>query len=274
MNTDMNTFARTLLWSVVYDKKKMVNTFVGCFVAYFMITGANTGLFMGYRVPVTQWQMDNAASMIMFAWCVIGAYTTSELFSNLRTKRQRSQFFMLPASNANKFWSRVTLALAQGVVLSSLSLVAADVAQMLLSWIFAGNALSVLAALVRVNGVFAHFVSITGISGLNILSSLTLSAMVVTSYVLGGTVFRKVPVVMTTLCWIGLWVAMGTLAVAAMNLLMADNDTFYFSWSPFGSGKADIIAACIVCSAVAVLNMWLSYHRFKRMGIIPGGRTL
>ena len=120
----MNTLKNTLYWSIITEKKHILQVFMGLFFAYLLAYGLFSGFlanmisypFTG-RFDAIDTSMHYLATTICFVVLAIAfEVLTAHLFSNLWTKQGRAQFFMLPATNAQKFWSRVILAVTTATV--------------------------------------------------------------------------------------------------------------------------------------------------------------
>lgn len=257
----MNRFGNLLRWSLLTEKKQYVKYATGLFIVYFLLMGSGTGLFTGYNYPVNPGYVQNAALSCIVAWVVAGGVLTSELFNIVRTKQQRIAFLMLPATNKEKYWSRVAVVMAQGFVLSTICLVAADLVQMLVSLVFSGNAYSIWAHLPH-----DYSEPTTILENIAIISVCTWS---MSAYILGGTVFRRMPFVMTTLVWNVLWILFGITIVSfvfkfAEWLEFFDKYEIEFWW---GTENTLMCGLAVVATAFTVFNMWLSYRLFCRLDI-------
>ena len=133
---DIKRFGQTLIWSIANDKKQIINTFIGMFIAYVLIITISTGLFIGYSGGINISSFTVAEGICVATWIIAGGWMTAELFRNLRTKNDRAKFFLLPATNCEKYWSRVIVAIANGLVVSTVALIAADLVQMLVTYVF------------------------------------------------------------------------------------------------------------------------------------------
>lgn len=272
---DLTRFGQATYWSIIVEKKKYINTFLGLFIAYFIIIGTTNGMFTGYQQPINEYTAA-AAGICIVTWIFAGGAMTAELFSNIRKKQQRTMFFMLPATNQEKFWSRVLIAMANALILSTAALVAADWVQMLFCNIFAGDAVSVTKHIWQNIGNFKFLdinVSYEGYNlGLDIMKHVAgffAILWLISSYILGGTVFKRVPAIMTSFCWIIIWLTIGLCMMHIVSNLADKLPSLEieFWWNPEIT-LYSIIA--VVSLAFTTFNLWLSYRLFSKMQVITG----
>ena len=277
---DLTRFGQTFYWSVITGKRGLTNSFIGLFIAYLLIIGANTGMFKGYSENINQFRIATAAALCITAWMVAGGWITAELFKNIRTKQQRTQFFMLPATNQEKFWSRVFFAMVNALLISTAALVCADIIQMLISYIFTGENMSVTKHIIKVvPDVFDYDINYeTGekVYGLPFIMkniSIVASALfLVSTYILGGTVFKRVPAIMTSLCWVIAMIAFGFCMTHIVGSLfdLLPSIHIEFWWDPVLT--ASLITTVIFVALIA-LNLWISYRLFTKMEVISNKWT-
>lgn len=276
----MTRFGQTIYWSVITGKRGLTNSFIGLFITYLLVIGINTGMFEGYSGNINQFRIATATATCIAAWIVAGGWITAELFKNIRTKQQRTQFFMLPATNQEKFWSRVVFAMVNALVISSVALVCADLVQMLISYIFTGESMSVIKNIIRsAESVIDYDINYnTGekVYGLPfIMKNISLAAgilFLVSTYILGGTVFKRVPAIMTSLCWVIGMIAFGFCMTHITGLLFDLLPSFHieFWWNPVLT--ASLITTVIFVALIA-LNLWISYRLFTKMEVISNKWT-
>lgn len=246
------------------EKKQYVKYATGLFIVYFLLMGSGTGLFTGYHYPVSMDSVENVSIACVFAWIVAGGVLTSELFNIVRTKQQRIAFLMLPATNKEKYCSRVVVVMAQGVLLSTAVLVVADMAQMVVSFVFTGDAYSIIRTMMIGGNDSGGPTTVV-----EVLALVSVCLWSISSYILGGTIFRRMPFVMTTLVWNVLWILFGITILSfvfkfAEWLEFFDKYEIEFWW---GTENTLMCGLAVVATAFTVFNMWLSYRLFCRLDI-------
>lgn len=271
---DITRFKKTMKWSLMTEKKQIIRSFLGVFVSYLLVELLFVRVRPGGSDAEYMYNIQRIAGVCIFIWCLAGGYFTAELFSNLRTKQGRSIFFMLPASNKEKFWSRVALSMFYALVVSTVALIASDLVQMLFTLVVSGRAQSVTNEIITGNHLdFMTTLLNSGTANeyaewaLSILSSIGFTLWLVTSYILGGTFFRKVPVVMTTLVWICLTLILSFIVITIMPHISDINQKIEITFI-FGTETTARIVGIIISFMFAFLNLWLAQRMFNRMEVI------
>ena len=267
----LNSFWLTTRWSLMTYKKGYMKAFIGLFVAFLIIMGFSTGMFFGYKGMTDFGSIVSCCSICILAKVVAGAALTALVFKNMVSKQSRIQFLMLPASNKTKFWSRVVLAIGSGIVIPAVALVCADLVQMGVSLIFADETWSITKHIVQSYTHFEYDANIH-ISFSEAVSGIAVMCWAVSSYVLGGTVYRKSPFILTTLSWLVFWIVIGL----GGGMVMAYFSTHFqnievdFVWDP----KTTLLwMLTAIALAFTVFNTWASYRIFKRMNAVNNGLT-
>lgn len=272
----MNDFIKTARWSLMTNRRHYVKMTVALTVVYFLIEAAYTGLFTAYTNATGPFDALAAVPMVLGAYIVASACVASTVASDLKTKQQRSLYMMLPASVKYKFWCRILLVTVWGFVVSALAVCLADVLQMLLSWIFSGTHASVVGAMGESIGSAELFFCSTCTASpatrtvLTVLWALSSAAWGFSSYVLGGFLFRKMPVVMTPIAWLVFWIAVCIGGVTVVMAIADNYDNVYieFWWDKEITMCVLSIAACLLFTA---FNLWWSYRIHKRLTVISHG---
>ena len=127
----MNNFMKTVRWSLITNKRYYIKQAITLCLAFFVIMAAYTGLFTGYKRDVLVSDAVSAVPLVATVYILASGIIASAVMFDLKTKQQRSLYMMLPASNQDKFWSRILLAVILGFVVSALAICVADVLQML-----------------------------------------------------------------------------------------------------------------------------------------------
>ena len=258
------------------NRRHYVKMTLALTVVYFLIEAAYTGLFTAYTYATGPLDALAAVPMVLGAYIVASACVASTVASDLKTKQQRSLYMMLPASVKDKFWCRILLVTVWGFGISALAVCLADVLQMLLSWIFSGTHASVVSAMGKSIDSAELFFSSTCTASpvtrtvLTILATLSSAAWGFSSYVLGGFLFRKMPVVMTSIVWLVFWIAVCIGGVTEVMAIADNYDNVYieFWWDKDITMCVLSIAACLLFTA---FNLWWSYRIHKRMAVISHG---
>lgn len=188
------------------------------------------------------------------------------IFSNMKTKLKRENFLMLPASNLEKFVARILLTTAGAVVGIFCSLVIGDILQFLFSlFITPGFHASITWAVVKEAAL--NLFSPTD----NWLATIALYFFLLFAHsfaTLGGTFYRKLPVLLTACTSIVLCIILG---IIVNKLGEAGILNFNLNIDLSRGNTTDICftaTIAIVFLALSAFNYWASYKVFCRMQII------
>lgn len=188
------------------------------------------------------------------------------IFNNMKTKLQRESFLMLPACNLEKFVARLLMMSIGALVQLFAAVILADVIQFIFSFIITPDFhISITRA------VLSHIIPIIQPFDNDWLKWITLYSFILFSHsfaTLGGTFYRKLPVLLTACTGILLSMILGYI----INKLGEAGVFDFFSHINFSNGStADYcitITAFFVFLALAAFNYWASYKLFTRMQVI------
>ncbi len=262
----MNGFATTLRWYILTNKRRIVKEFVYLFVAYFGIISIQTGIFLLYRNGVNLFSATSCAVTVSMAYILASGIFASNIANDLKTKQQRTLYFMVPASNSHKFWCRALVTAVMGFIVSAIAICLADLLNMLMSTIFSGTQASVTYAYVThfreilSDGYFKHSI-------IDIPCYISMAAWGFSSFMLGGYLFRKMPFVMTCIVWFLFWsiVISGSLFIVSS---MVDRCLVITSDSWLNSYNTVPVIITIAGILFTIFNLWFSYRIHKRMTVI------
>ena len=188
------------------------------------------------------------------------------IFNNMKTKLQRESFLMLPACNLEKFVARLLMMSIGVLVQLFAAVILADVIQFIFSFIITPDFhISITWA------VLSHIIPTIQPFDNDWLKWITLYSFILFSHsfaTLGGTFYRKLPVLLTACTGILLSMILGYI----INKLGEAGVFDFFSHINFSNGStADYcitITASFVFLALAAFNYWASYKLFTRMQVI------
>lgn len=188
------------------------------------------------------------------------------IFNNMKTKLQRESFLMLPACNLEKFVARLLMMSIGVLVQLFAAVILADVIQFIFSFIITPDFhISITWA------VLSHIIPTIQPFDNDWLKWITLYSFILFSHsfaTLGGTFYRKLPVLLTACTGILLSMILGYI----INKLGEAGVFDFFSHINFSNGStADYcitITAFFVFLALAAFNYWASYKLFTRMQVI------
>ena len=261
-NFDINRFGNVLKWELVYNRQKTVRLLLTWFAVAFL-------LFLFIDV-FTQSPIQLQGTGAAFFWTftvVLGILSGSFIQNSMKTRQNRIDYLMLPASNLEKFLARylnVTIISYAGFLLAFLT---ADVLQYLLMLVFdASHAEWITAGLVSLNGEGGNPDSNPLLSA---AAGLVAFWWIHSVYVLGGMFFRRLGWLWTTLIWqfAGTTLAVGCGWMVYKLLHVLYGDTFRVVLLD-GAEKWLTVAYFVVMVGLVALNYWLGYRLFTRLQVI------
>lgn len=270
-------FGMILRWNLLTNWRHYLNCIIGMAIGLSMITLTNIGSGTRLEEIGADWGLSDTDVMvhtlgnffpfIAFIFCFA---MTAYIFANMGTKLQRETFMLLPGSNAEKYLSRLLFATVGAVVQFGIAVVVADAVQAL-AGLFLHPDFHPSLTLATIKSIGQR--PLIGIAlGSDVICQVLLSqvstaaALLFSSSfaVLGGTIFRKQPAVITCGIWLAL--IMGATYVLAQMLQagvpahMPVLDVSDMQWT--------VIAISAVVTIIAVINYWLSYRIFCRMQVV------
>lgn len=261
-----NRFFQVLRWELLLSKKQLATmalTFLGLVVIPQMVT--------------LLFKSDSSSAYTMGLFCTILLYTYFVLcgalvFSSLRTRQQRINNFMLPASNKEKFLARYFVLVIAMPVAALVGFLAGDVLQYLISLMINSNGAQWATHAICdsadnssvVFNVYHNFDSeMTPVEGFFTVLLGTFAQHACT--LLFGSVYHKHPLVLSVLTWMGIGLAL--LTIGAL--------TAYWLTSFFNGGYIIVLYdfwwklfAYVFNIAFIVFCYWFAYRRYTRLQVI------
>ena len=273
---DFHRLAMVLRWDALSNWKKYVRStlglaFVFSFICIFYQFNWRSNGYVTYN-DVKDLYLGNVSGMFMFISFIIFFFCGSRIFINMKTKASRSLFLMLPATNMEKFTSRLLYTVLGTSLMIVASWMIADIIQFVFSLFLTpgmqgslvGTAFEEL--FLKNNFDSSHFVVRNGTSVLGQtfpVGMLLLSLTIFTHsfFTLGGTVFRK-SATLLTIC--SSFILMFLMALISS---FVDDDVlvhFVQSMQPNTFGWLMVNVFLLL----SVFNYWASYKLFTHMQII------
>lgn len=273
-NFELKRFGRVLRRDILENRKKTLRSFAALYLANFAVIGSlmYTPTRHGLSCPplyepfAEQMLLKNVASAVMSLFGVLTFCAISQTFANLRTKQLRIANLMLPATNLEKFLSRLLQSTAGYVAAFFVAFVLADLTRMLLFPLLGHSFGSVVACLVA--GLYDNvcwMLSADGFrsSDLGVVRmfwvGMSFSLWSASFFLLGSAVFRRRAFLYTLLACFALLVVF----VLGIDLVIGQM-RYAFKVSP---SNVSYVAGLL--TALACFNVWLSYRLFCRIQVIP-----
>lgn len=255
MNKDR--FLNVLRWQLTLGKQKLV-TFALVFFAIIAIPQA-LGLLIDSGAN-TQVETATVAMVALSLYLVVAG---TSIFAHLKTRQQRINDFMLPASTKEKFIARYIVVVVALPLAAIVGFLAGDVVQHLLTLVFGSDgagwatsyAVESMRGMQRVDvGMEAYGVSLW-------LALIALHAF----FLLLGSVFHKHPLVLSLASFMLVNFFFLIIAGMAVKGISTLNDrgyvvTLYNTWCN--------VAWSLVSIAITVLCYWSAYRKYARLQVI------
>lgn len=267
---DLHRLGMVVRWSILSEWKGFAGGIIGlgiaialyCLISLFTIKALGESGYMVAEELYASRGCGFIGGIAFIAFYVLA----SCIFSNMKTKLKRENFLMLPASNLEKFVARILLTTAGAVVGIFCSLVIGDILQFLFSlFITPGFHASITWAVVKEAAL--NLFSPTD----NWLATIALYFFLLFAHsfaTLGGTFYRKLPVLLTACTSIVLCIILG---IIVNKLGEAGILNFNLNIDLSRGNTTDICftaTIAIVFLALSAFNYWASYKVFCRMQII------
>lgn len=216
--------------------------------------------------------LGNVSGLFMFMSFIIFFFCGSRIFINMKTKASRSLFLMLPATNMEKFISRLLYTVVGTSLMIFASWMIADIIQFVFSLFLTPGMQGSLVArafeelFLKNNFDSSHFVVRNGTSVLGQtfpvgMFLLSLTIFTHSFFTLGGTVFRK-SATLLTIC--SSFILMFLMALISS---FVDDDVlvhFVQSMEPNTFGWLMVMVLLLL----SAFNYWAAYKLFTHMQII------
>lgn len=268
---DFHRLAMVLRWDALSNWKKYVRSTLVSFICIFYQFNWRSNGYVTYN-DVKDLYLGNVSGMFMFISFIIFFFCGSRIFINMRTKASRSLFLMLPATNMEKFTSRLLYTVLGTSLMIVASWIIADIIQFVFSLFLTpgmqgslvGTAFEEL--FLKNNFDSSHFVVRNGTSVLGqtfpvAMFLLSLTIFTHSFFTLGGTVFRKSATLLTicsSFILMFLTVLISSFVDAdVLRHLVQSMEPNTFGW-----------LMVMVLLLLSAFNYWAAYKLFTHMQII------
>lgn len=276
---DLHRFGMVLRWDLLTNWKSYFYSIAGLAIGIIMLS-----ISMLYSFPhshfIVEGDLSNyyegrmtgflAAIVILFFFI-----SPCNIFSNMKTKLQRENFMMLPANNLEKYAARFLMMSVGSILMMLIATLIADFVQFVLSFFMTpgyhasiiGSSLSQIYKAATntgdnpiciLAGQYKIDAAILGWSFLTMIYSFCL---------LGGTFFRKQPIILTAVSGIIIFMIIGYCG-SELEEWGAFDFFKHFNYDNPGTSLCIAIFWSVVFLALAVFSLWASYKLFTRMQVI------
>lgn len=260
-----NRFLQVLRWELLLSKRQiatMALTFFGLVVIPQILT------------LVFKSSSSSAYTMGIISSVALSIYLLSSgalIFSSLRSRQQRINNFMLPASNQEKFIARYLVLVVAMPLAAFVGFLVGDVLQFLMSMMINCNAArwASIALMEGLNhsGISNFYINLNG-EPTTVESFFVVLTAVITqhaSFLLFGSIYHKHPLVMAILTWMGIGILLlmlGALAASLLTEFLNSGYTIilYNVWWK--------VLYYVLNIALIVFCYWFAFRRYTRLQVI------
>lgn len=256
MNKDR--FLNVLRWQFTLSKRQLL--IFGLVIFAIIAIPQALGLLITRDADTASVTSINA----MFGISVFLVMAGVSVFSNLKTRQQRVNEFMLPASNKEKFLARYLIMVLAMTIAAMVGFLTGDLVQWLLTLAF-GSAAPTSATGYLIESLKGMTFAFSGDASAYVvpmtLSLVSLHAL----FLLFGSVFNKHALVMSIVSFFGLNMVIMTLVGLVTKVIFSLGEagyviTVYDDWCA--------VVASVVNVAFIVACFWLAYRRYTRLQVI------
>ena len=276
---DLHRFGMVLRWDLLTNWKSYFYSIAGLAIGIIMLS-----ISMLYSFPhshfIVEGDLGNyyegnmtgflAAIVILFFFI-----SPCNIFSNMKTKLQRENFMMLPANNLEKYAARFLMMSVGSILMMLIATLIADFVQFELSFFMTpGYHASIIG--ISLSQIYKAATN-TGDNPICILAGQykidaailgwSFLTMIYSFCLLGGTFFRKQPIILTAVSGIIIFMIIGYCG-SELEEWGAFDFFKHFNYDNPGTSLCIAIFWSVVFLALAAFSLWASYKLFTRMQVI------
>ena len=276
---DLHRFGMVLRWDLLTNWKSYFYSIAGLAIGIILLS-----ISMLYSFPhshfIVEGDLGNyyEGSMTGFLATILIAFffvSACNIFSNMKTKLQRESFMMLPANNLEKYAARFLMMSVGSILIMVIATLIADFVQFVLSFFMTpGYHASIIGSSLR---QIYEAATNTGDNPICILAGQckidaalvgwSFLIMIYSFTLLGGTFFRKQPIILTAVSGIIIYMIVGYCGNKLEDWGAFDFYTHLNHDNP-GTSLCFAIFWSVVFLALAAFSLWASYKLFTRMQVI------
>ena len=278
---DLHRFGMVLRWDLLTNWKSYFYSMAGLAIGIIMLSISMLYSFPHSHYIVEGGDLSNyyevrmtgflAAIVILFFFI-----SACNIFSNMKTKLQRESFMMLPANNLEKYAARFLMMSVGSILIMMIATLIADFVQFILSFFMTpGYHASIIGSSLR--QIYEAAIDTTCNNPISILAwqckieaalvGWSFLIMIYSFTLLGGTFFRKQPIILTAVSGIIIYMIVGYCGSKLEDWGAFDFYTHLNHDNP-GTSLCIAIFWSVVFLALAAFSLWASYKLFTRMQVI------
>ena len=276
---DLHRFGMVLRWDLLTNWKGYFNRIAGLAIGIILLS-----ISMLYSFPhsyfIEEGDLGNyyecrMTGFLAAIYILLIFVSASNIFGNMKTKLQRESFLMLPANNLEKYAARFLMMSVGSILMMLIATLVADFVQFILSFFMTpGYHASI------IGSSLSQIYKIATIGGNNPISILawhekidaallgwSFLIMIYSFCLLGGTFFRKQPLILTAVSGIIIYMIVGYCGSKLEEWGAFDFYT-HLNYDNPGTSLCIAIFWSVVFLALAAVSLWASYKLFTRMQVI------
>lgn len=276
---DLHRFGMVLRWDLLTNWKSYFYSIAGLAIGIIMLS-----ISMLYSFPHSYFIVERdlnyyyecrmtgflAAIFILFIFI-----SACNIFSNMKTKLQRESFMMLPANNLEKYAARFLMMSIGSIIMMLIATLIADFVQFVLSFFMTpgyhasiiGSSLSQIYKAATDSGNDPISILAWQCKADAALIGWSFLIMIYSFTLLGGTFFRKQPIILTAVSGIIIFMIIGYCGSKLEEWGAFDFYT-HLNYDNPGTSLCIAIFWSVVFLALAAVSLWASYKLFTRMQVI------
>ena len=276
---DLHRFGMVLRWDLLTNWKSYFYSIAGLAIGIIMLP-----ISMLYSFPhshfIVEGDLGNyyEGNMTVFLAAIVILFffiSPCNIFSNMKTKLQRENFMMLPANNLEKYAARFLMMSVGSILMMLIATLIADFVQFVLSFFMTpGYHASIIGS--SLSQIYKAATN-TGDNPISILAGQykidaailgwSFLTMIYSFCLLGGTFFRKQPIILTAVSGIIIFMIIGYCG-SELEEWGAFDFFKHFNYDNPGTSLCIAIFWSVVFLALAAFSLWASYKLFTRMQVI------
>lgn len=276
---DLHRFGMVLRWDLLTNWKSYFYSIAGLAIGIIMLS-----ISMLYTFPHSHYivggdlgnyyedSMTGFLATILIAFFVVSA---CNIFSNTKTKLQRENFLMLPANNLEKYAARFLMMSVGSILIMVIATLIGDFVQFVLSFFMTpgyhasiiGSSLSQIYKAATDSGNAPISILAWQCKADAALVGWSFLIMIYSFTLLGGTFFRKQPIILTAVSGIIIFMIIGYCGSKLEEWGAFDFYT-HLNYDNPGTSLCIAIFWSVVFLALAAVSLWASYKLFTRMQVI------
>lgn len=276
---DLHRFGMVLRWDLLTNWKSYFYSIAGLAIGIIMLS-----ISMLYSFPHSYFIVERdlnyyyecrmtgflAAIFILFIFI-----SACNIFSNMKTKLQRESFMMLPANNLEKYAARFLMMSVGSILIMVIATLIGDFVQFVLSFFMTpgyhasiiGSSLSQIYKAATDSGNDPISILAWQCKADAALIGWSFLIMIYSFTLLGGTFFRKQPIILTAVSGIIIFMIIGYCGSKLEEWGAFDFYT-HLNYDNPGTSLCIAIFWSVVFLALAAVSLWASYKLFTRMQVI------